>query len=653
MSRVKTVYRCSECGAETPKWMGWCTACEASGTLSEEQVRPPARAGVAFASLAPPSVPVPIAEAVGGAVAPVPTGEAELDRVLGGGLVPGSVTVLGGEPGVGKSTLLLQALASIADGRGAGGGGPGRAGRGVVPLRHGRGVGPPGGAAGRAPGRQLAVAVAGGRDVTGARDRPHRRAGARRGGGRLDPDGARSRPAVGARVGRAGPGCAQRLVGEAKARASAWCWWATSPRRAGWPAPGCSSTWSTPCSPSTASGTTPSACCGPPSTGSAAPTSSACSRWARAGWWACPTPAPCSWPTASRACPVRWCPGARRPAPVAGRGAGARGAEQRPSPRRTVQGVDAGRLNQVLAVLERHAELDLSRAEVHVAVAGGVRVPEPGADLAMALAVVSSATERPLPADLVTCGEVGLGGELRQVHRTERRLAEAARLGFRRASCHARADAPGRHVPDSGGLDRRRDPSAGVPPLRRRSHRPAWPARVRRPHHPCAVVTPPVPSSWTRSPQWHQARRCVRASIASCQASKGALIVVGDGPEVLNICSGGFLLDAAFSPQRLSELAKMDGAIILASDASRIARANVHLVPNPNVPTSETGTRHRTAERVPVRSTCRWCRCPRTWPSSPCTWATRSTRSRPSPACWCGPTRRCRRSSATATGSTA
>jgi diadenylate cyclase len=82
------------------------------------------------------------------------------------------------------------------------------------------------------------------------------------------------------------------------------------------------------------------------------------------------------------------------------------------------------------------------------------------------------------------------------------------------------------------------------------------------------------------------------------QANKGALILVGDGPDVLAICSGGFLLDAEFTPQRLSELAKMDGAIILASDASRIARANVHLVPNPNVPTSETGTRHRTAERV-------------------------------------------------------
>src|SRR5438552_8921299 len=82
------------------------------------------------------------------------------------------------------------------------------------------------------------------------------------------------------------------------------------------------------------------------------------------------------------------------------------------------------------------------------------------------------------------------------------------------------------------------------------------------------------------------------------QAGMGALIIVGDGPDVLAICSGGFLLDAEFTPQRLSELAKMDGAIILAPDASRIARANVHLVPNPNVPTTETGTRHRTAERV-------------------------------------------------------
>src|SRR5690606_22959628 len=82
------------------------------------------------------------------------------------------------------------------------------------------------------------------------------------------------------------------------------------------------------------------------------------------------------------------------------------------------------------------------------------------------------------------------------------------------------------------------------------------------------------------------------------RSKAGALLVLSDDPEVLSICSGGFLVDAPYSPQRLSELAKMDGAIIVSSTCERIARANVHLVPDPTVPTSETGTRHRTAERV-------------------------------------------------------
>lgn len=82
------------------------------------------------------------------------------------------------------------------------------------------------------------------------------------------------------------------------------------------------------------------------------------------------------------------------------------------------------------------------------------------------------------------------------------------------------------------------------------------------------------------------------------QAGMGALIVVGDGPEVASVCSGGLPLDIEFTPQRLSELAKMDGAIILSGDCAVIARANVHLVPDPDIPTDETGTRHRTAERV-------------------------------------------------------
>src|SRR5689334_16362118 len=110
MARAKTTYRCQECGAHEPKWAGRCSACEAWGSLVEELVAADAHATV------PPSgsVPLPIAEIDAAAWAPSATHVGELDRVLQGGLVPGSVTVLGGEPGIGKSTLLLQALAGMA-----------------------------------------------------------------------------------------------------------------------------------------------------------------------------------------------------------------------------------------------------------------------------------------------------------------------------------------------------------------------------------------------------------------------------------------------------------------------------------------------------------------------------------------------------------
>ena len=82
------------------------------------------------------------------------------------------------------------------------------------------------------------------------------------------------------------------------------------------------------------------------------------------------------------------------------------------------------------------------------------------------------------------------------------------------------------------------------------------------------------------------------------RAKMGALLVLADTPDVLAICAGGFDLQTEFTPQRLSELAKMDGAIIISSGGQHIVKANVHLVPDPTVPSSETGTRHRTAERV-------------------------------------------------------
>jgi DNA repair protein RadA/Sms len=100
------------------------------------------------------------------------------------------------------------------------------------------------------------------------------------------------------------------------------------------------------------------------------------------------------------------------------------------NPRRLAHGVDAGRLTMVLAVLAERVRFDVSRRDVHALAVGGVRVVEPAADLALALAVASSLCDRAVPPDVVAMGEIGLGGELRQAHHASRRLAEAARLGF-------------------------------------------------------------------------------------------------------------------------------------------------------------------------------------------------------------------------------
>jgi diadenylate cyclase len=82
----------------------------------------------------------------------------------------------------------------------------------------------------------------------------------------------------------------------------------------------------------------------------------------------------------------------------------------------------------------------------------------------------------------------------------------------------------------------------------------------------------------------------------------GALIVLGYDRVVESICTGGFALDVALSATRLRELAKMDGAVIVSYDGSRIVRAGVHLMPDPTIPTEESGTRHRTAERVALQT---------------------------------------------------
>jgi DNA repair protein RadA/Sms len=115
-----------------------------------------------------------------------------------------------------------------------------------------------------------------------------------------------------------------------------------------------------------------------------------------------------------------------------------------PAPRRAGSGIDGQRLALLIAVLERRGRVRLGGHDVFVGTMGGVRAAEPGADLAVCLAVASAFGDRPMPAGTVAVGEVGLSGEVRDVPDLPRRLDEAARLGFRRAIVPA-----GRNLPPS------------------------------------------------------------------------------------------------------------------------------------------------------------------------------------------------------------
>jgi len=118
------------------------------------------------------------------------------------------------------------------------------------------------------------------------------------------------------------------------------------------------------------------------------------------------------------------------------------------NPRRTVSGVDANRVSLILAVLEKRVGISLANQDIFVNLAGGVRVDEPAADLAVAVAVASNFQERPVDSTTIFAGEVGLGGEVRAVGHMDLRLREAARMGFRQAIICARNKAGLRRVPD-------------------------------------------------------------------------------------------------------------------------------------------------------------------------------------------------------------
>jgi DNA repair protein RadA/Sms len=430
MAKLRLVYRCTECAGSHPKWSGRCITCGAWNSLVEDVEGPeePLVSLAAGMSLVAPGEAKPITEVDGSIGQPQATTIPELDRVLGGGIVPGSVTLLGGEPGIGKSTLLMQLLAAW-------------------------------------PARTLYVTAE--ESAQQVRLRAERLGALNENVWLLpemnlhnifkaiasvqpnlividsiqtiaDPE-LSSPPGSVVQV----RGCAHRLVQEAKRsnipvvlvghvtkegglagprvlehvvdtvlsfegeRHNALRLLRASKHRFG---------------PTSELGLFEMTDAGMVGVPDASQLFLADRRTGVPGSVVVPTIE------------------GQRPLLVELQ-ALTNSVSGGAPPRRSAQGVDSGRLALLLAVLERRARISLAGHEVYASVVGGVKLAEPGADLGLCLALVSAVVNKPLPADLVVIGEVGLAGEVRQVAQVGRRLAEAARLGFTRAIVPASASA--------------------------------------------------------------------------------------------------------------------------------------------------------------------------------------------------------------------
>ncbi|HSV79336.1 MAG TPA: DNA repair protein RadA [Ramlibacter sp.] len=433
MAKDKTVYSCGECGGSTPKWQGKCPHCGAWNSLVEGVAEPPASSRNRFAALAPASEVAVLADIEAAEVARTPTGIGELDRVLGGGIVEGGVVLIGGDPGIGKSTLLLQALDGLQ--------------RQAVPTLY---------VTGEESGAQVAlrsrrlgleqsqvrvlaeiqlekilatvnaqqptVAVidsiqtvysdqltsAPGSVAQVRECAAHLTRAAKAGGttivlvGHVTKEGA-----------LAGPRVLEHMVDtvlyfEGDTHSSFRLVRAIKNRFGAVNEIGVFAM--------TEKGLK----------GVSNPSAIFLSQHSE------PVPGSCVLVTLEGTRPLL----VEIQALVDSGG---------PSPRRLSVGLDRDRLAMLLAVLHRHAGVACLDQDVFVNAVGGVRISEPAADLAVMLAIASSLRGRALPKGFLAFGEVGLAGEVRPAPRGQERLREAAKLGF------SVAIVPKANAPRSGG----------------------------------------------------------------------------------------------------------------------------------------------------------------------------------------------------------
>ncbi len=423
MAKVTVQFTCTECGAASGRWLGRCPSCAAFGTLVEELH------GSGTGTAAEPLTPVRLGEVSADEAERVPTGVSELDRVLGGGLVPASLVLVGGEPGVGKSTLLLSALGSIA-----------RSGRRAllvtgeesvaqVSLRAARLGGADtveilaeteldavcatlekerpdvcvidsvqtlhSSALSSAPGSVAQVREAAGRLLRVAKE-----AGvATILVGHVTKDGAVAGPRVLEHL----VDCVLQFEGD---RYQEHRILRATKNRFG-------STNELGVFEMTAGGLVgvpdPSQLFGSTHPGEIGAAVGCVLEGTR----------PILLEVQSLVAPTDLA-----------------------MPRRVATGVDPRRLAMIVAVLGRHAGVALASADVFVNVAGGIKIEEPGADLAVALAIASAARDTPVLEGVAAFGEIGLTGRLRAASQAERRLDECMKLGI--ATVVAPAGTPAR-----------------------------------------------------------------------------------------------------------------------------------------------------------------------------------------------------------------
>ncbi len=433
MARLRTVYICSACEAEHPKWNGQCATCGAWNTLVEDVVGSDttvvSKTVAVSRSLNTASTPLPIMDVANVAVAATPTGIGELDRVLDGGLVPGSVTLVSGEPGIGKSTLLLQLVGAW---KGTSLYVSAEESAQQVRLRAER--------IGTSGDHTYLVSAMSLGDIVGAIDKVKPSLVVVDSVQTIADESVESAPGSVTQVRE----CSFRLVQEAKARNVAVVL--------------------------VGHVTKDGNIAGPRLLEHVVDTVVSFEgdrlhplRMVRAikhrfgttnelGLFEMTDAGLVGVPDASNMLL------ADRQLGVAGSVVVPTIDGQRPllvevqalttklatgvTPRRSAQGVESSRLAMLLAVLERRARIPFASLEVYASVVGGVRLNDPGSDLAVCLALASAALDKPVHADLVALGEVGLGGEIRHVTHLERRVMEAERMGFRQVLIPENSKAP-------------------------------------------------------------------------------------------------------------------------------------------------------------------------------------------------------------------